>query len=133
MDRDTLLTIGVAAGVAVAFGIPIGLGLFAYRRLQRAARARLESILAETAGPPEGACGPAVDVLCYAYYGFLATLTTVRIERRLPPERAYELLERVHGFNLRWGWFAAGGLFVPLASLWRRARERRRIRRQMER
>jgi hypothetical protein len=132
VDRETLLMVGVALGVAVAFAVPIGLGILAYRRIQKVAKLRLSTILenADNGSAPPNT--QQVAVLCFAYYGLLATLTTVRIEVKLPPERALELLDRVHRFNMTWGWFAAGGFFVPLASLWRRAQQRRSIKKQLE-
>jgi hypothetical protein len=132
VDRQTLLMIGVVAGVAISLGLPAWLAVLAYRGIQSSAQRRLKMILGEASTPPSTSDEPRVEVLCYAYYGFLASLTTVKIQYRLPLSRANDLLDQVHRFNLRWGWFAAGGFFVPIASTLRRWQQRRSLRKQLE-
>lgn len=132
MDRQTLLMAAVVVGVTVGLGVPIWLALLAYRKIKSSAQRRLETILSEANTPSSSATEPQVDVLCYAYYGFIASLTTVTIRCSLPLSRANALLDSVHRFNLRWGWFAAGGLFVPIASTCRRWQQRRSFRKQVE-
>jgi hypothetical protein len=34
----------------------------------------------------------------------------------LPADKAEQLLKRLHRFNLKWGMFAHGALFIPLIS-----------------
>jgi hypothetical protein len=132
VDRQTLLMAGVVLLVAVGFGVPIWLALLAYRGIQTSARRRLQLILDEATRPAGASAEPQVDVLCFAYYGFIAVLHTVKIQCRLPVGKANELLDRVHRFNVQWGWFAAGGFFVPIASTVRRWQQRRSFRKQLE-
>jgi hypothetical protein len=132
VDRETLLMIGVVAGVAIGLGVPAWLAVLAYRGIQSSAQRRLQIILGEVTTPPSTSNEPQVEVLCYAYYGLIASLTTVKIQCRLPINQANDLLDKVHRFNLRWGWFAAAGLFVPIASTIRTWQQRRSFREQLE-
>ena len=119
--------------MSLALGIPVWLGVLLNRRIEASARRQLEELLEECKPPSCTSPNDAVNVLSYAYYGLLATLTTVKIEHRLPPQEALELVKKVHRFNLRWGWIAAGGFLVPLASTCRLWQQRRSIRKQLQR
>lgn len=132
MDRPTLLMIAVVVGVSFGLGGAAWLAVLLSRTLRTSAERQLQAIL-DGVGPHDaGDGGSAVDVLCYAYYGFVASLTTVTIRCRLPLDRAHALLDRVHRFNLRWGCFAAAGAFVPIASTFRRWQQRRSFRKQLK-
>jgi hypothetical protein len=131
VDRQSVVLGGIVIGVSVGLGVLVWLALLASRRLRVSAERRLQEILERFRPDPAASCGPDVEVLCYAYYGVLASLTTVTIRRRLPLDQANDLLDQIHRFNLRWGWCAAGGAFVPIASMLRRWQQRRSFRQQL--
>jgi hypothetical protein len=57
-----------------------------------------------------------VEVVFHTYFGFLGGGYQSKHRAFLSPAHAETLLQRLHSFNIRWGWFCPGGLFVPFLS-----------------
>lgn len=74
-----------------------------------------------------------VEFVFHTYYGFLLFTIQQRHRFRLPPARARELLWELHKFNLTWGLFANGVLFIPLLSCMEYIGQKSRIKKQESR
>jgi hypothetical protein len=87
---------------------------FARRFLRRGADALKRTYDGiETRAEP---CPGDVRIVFRTYYGFLGGGYQTEHRVFLPPLDAERLLERLHRFNLRWGWFGPLGLFIPFIS-----------------
>jgi hypothetical protein len=71
-----------------------------------------------------------VEVVFHTYDGFLFFVNQREHRFRLPPDRARELLWRLHKFNLTWGLLAYGVLVIPLLSYGNYLTQKSRIRKQ---
>ena len=71
-----------------------------------------------------------VEVVFHTYFGFLGGGYQSEHHAFLPASHAETLLRRLHSFNLRWGWFCPGGLFVPFLSYASYRRQLKSIRAQ---
>lgn len=71
-----------------------------------------------------------VEVVFHTYCGLLAF--THQTEHRFwaSPEDAQKVLSQLHRFNLTWGFFAYGALFIPLLSLGNYLAQRSQIKKQ---
>ncbi len=61
-------------------------------------------------------CPGDVQLSFRTYFGFGGGGYQCEHRVYLSPEAAECLLNRLHAFNLHWGWFCPGGLFVPILS-----------------
>lgn len=71
-----------------------------------------------------------VEFVFHTYYGFVAFVIQQEHRFSLPPDRARELLWKLHKFNLTWGMLAYGALVIPLLSYGNYLAQKRRIRKQ---
>ena len=74
--------------------------------------------------------GDRVEFVFHTYDGFLVFATQREHRFRLPPDRARELLWRLHKFILTWGLLAYGVLLIPLLSYGNYLAQKSRIRKQ---
>lgn len=68
----------------------------------------------------------------HTYDGFLVWFTQTAHQGYYPPDEARLLLGRLARYNLTWGLFAAGGVFVPILTLINYWSQRRSIKRQLK-
>ena len=73
-----------------------------------------------------------VAVVFHTYYGFIAFVTQTEHRSWASPDDAREALWRLHRFNLTWGMFAHGAVFIPLLSCGNYLAQKRSIRKQEE-
>lgn len=104
--------------ITVAVFVPVGVGVWKFygwlRRSAEKAQRRLFEGCRIEGQPGEGLVG----VTFHTYYGFLAFVTQTEYRFWASPEDAREILGRLQGFNLRWGWLAVGSiLHLPLSCL----------------
>jgi hypothetical protein len=71
-----------------------------------------------------------VEFVFHTYNGFLFYVMQREHRFRLAPDRARELLWRLHKFNLTWGMLAYGVLVIPLLSYGNYLAQKSRIRKQ---
>ncbi len=118
--------------IIIAFGVCVGLGVLIvkwHRRFVAAAdRAQRRAFEGMTVSPL-----PApglVEVVFHVYCGILAF--THQIEHRFwaTPDEARLILARLNRFNLTWGFFAYGAVFIPVLSIGNYLAQRSRISRQ---
>lgn len=117
--------IAIFAGIAVL----IGLGAFALILFRSYEWFALRSLARKYAGLQVHATPEAGDVtLAYhTYHGFIAWFTQTPHHVSMPPRDARILLRRLLWFNLTWGLFTYGALFIPPLSLWNYFVQRRSI------
>lgn len=72
-----------------------------------------------------------VEVIFHVYSGVLVFTRQVEYRFWATPDNARLVLWRLHRFNLAWGLFAYGALFIPLLSIGNYLAQRRRISRQV--
>jgi hypothetical protein len=117
----TLLILGALVGGIVG-------GYIWLKRLAMAAQERAFSGLAIFSEPkPE-----LVTVVFHTYYGFLVYFVQTEYRFWATPDEARIALWRLHRFNLIWGLFAAGAIFIPLFSMGNYWAQLRSIRKQIE-
>ncbi len=132
MDKETLKIIAYGIIGAVAFMVPVMLVLYGLQKYKAAGARALERILQEARGAGDGAdSGPVVAIEFYTYQGFLSASYQTHHELRLPHAQAVRALKGLHRFNLIWGWWGLGGLFIPFISWWNYRAQLRNIRRQV--
>jgi hypothetical protein len=73
-----------------------------------------------------------VLVVFHTYYGFLVYISQTEYRFWANPEAARTALWRLQRFNMLWGLFAAGLLFIPLLSTGSYWAQLRSIRKQVE-
>ena len=73
---------------------------------------KLKRLHAEYANDPTPDAG-CVEFVFHTFHGFLVFVIVREHRFRLPPDRARELLWRLHLFNMSWGLLAAGMLLLP--------------------
>ena len=83
--------------------------------ITRAGPRRLRRIMKEVAQGASPQERP-VRVQFHAYHGFLVFFSQTPIDVTLPATSARLLLNRLLKFNLTWGFFAAGAVFIPVLS-----------------
>ena len=106
--------VGGAVGMILLAGLSVVI-VNGYRRFNVAAdRSRLRAFAGATIS--EGPAPGLVAVVFHTYSGVV--LFTHQVEHRFgaAPNDALLVLARLHRFNLAWGFFAYGGLFIPLLS-----------------
>ena len=74
-----------------------------------------------------------VEVKFHTYCGFLIFVEQEEHHLWATPDDARILLDRLHGFNLKWGLLAYGALVIPLLSAYSRMQQRRFIKKQVAR
>jgi hypothetical protein len=77
-----------------------------------------------------GAAPGLVFVRFHTYYGFIAFVQTTEHRFWATPEDARLALQRLHHFNLLWGFFAHGAILIPVVSYANFLMQRRSIRKQ---
>ena len=105
--------------VLIIIGLPAVMVLWGYRKFERAAKERVEPLVArlmEIAGTktPD-------PVALYAIYGMIAMSTEYTPTAYLTRQNAEEvedIARKLRAFSYRWGMLAHGGLFVPLIVWW---------------
>jgi hypothetical protein len=117
----------VVAGVFVLIG---ALALFIYRGYEALARRALKRIYADFR-LSESRRGGDVAVVFHTYHGLVAWFTQTEHRVFVPEADARRLLNRLLRFNVTWGLFTWGALFVPPISLYNYTVQRRSIARQV--
>jgi hypothetical protein len=67
----------------------------------------------------------------HTYWGFLVYFVQQYHCESMPADRAIYVLRRLHRFNVTYGLFCPGAIFIPLLSWWHYHAELRNIRRQL--
>jgi hypothetical protein len=118
--------------IAIAVYVPlIYLGLKGYRKLKAAAESAANRTfdgvyLLQTPAPGM------VEVVFHIYYGMIAVTWQVEYRFWAKPVDAMRVLSRLHRFNCTWGFFAYGGLLIPILS-WANYRSQLRSVKKQER
>ena len=71
-----------------------------------------------------------VGVVFHTYSGLLVFVQQVEYRFWATPADARTVLARLHKYNLTWGFFAYGALFIPLLSFGNYLAQKRRIAQQ---
>ena len=121
------------AGFVVVFTAMFGAAVWAIFRGMRAydrrALTALSRILEETKSHLEPLPGDVV-VTFHTYHGLMFLVTQIEHQFALPPKEALNLLQKLHRFNLRWGLWGCGGIYVPFFTFGNFWAQRRSIRKQ---
>ena len=118
----------VAWAIIIGMVVAVGVGaLWFLRFFKRRAKASLQQIYDEV-GVTEPPAAEGVHVVFYTYYGLLAWVTQTEHHVVLPLDRAELMLRRLNWFNITWGQFAYGAVFIPLISYGNYLIQLRRIR-----
>jgi hypothetical protein len=127
---DEKLAIALSLAVMLTmFGALVVLIVKGHRRFrstaERAQQKAFEGVeISET--PRQGM----VAVVFHTYYGLLVFTHQTEYRFWALPEDARLVLSRLNRFNLTWGFFACGAIFIPLLSLGNYWAQRARIRKQ---
>ena len=102
-----LFVIGI---IALFIGAPVG-AIWVKRAGPRRLKAIIDSINRNLASEPQ------VVVQFTTYHGLIAFVEQTRHELRLPQSEARRVLKAFRRFNLTWGLFSYGMLFIPLLTV----------------
>jgi hypothetical protein len=117
MTRESLVAYGCLAIIGLVLGLYFWMRIAAPRALSRI-YAEIRAIRPTSSR--------LVEVRFHTYWGLLAFFVQQEHRATLPADIAEIFLRRLHSFNVRWGMFAAGALFIPLIS-WGNLRRQLRI------
>ncbi len=130
VDR-TPAEILVFMAVSIALWVPlIWIGLKVLRWF-RSGREAEQGRAFEGTGVSDLPAKGQVRVVFHTYYGFLAFVTQTEYRFWADPDEARSTLWRLHKFNCTRGFFAYGGLIIPVISWINYAIQKRRIREQL--
>ena len=129
-DSPWLNVAAIALSIVFAAGV-IWLGLLAKRWIdgfpQRDLHRRIKDFdLRDNREPGD------VHVRFHTYHGLLLWAKQAEHSGYTTPNEAIAMLDRLHRFNLRWGWFADCGPWIPLISWLNYRQQRASIRTQQE-
>ena len=113
-----IIVISIIFGLII-IGLPVVMVLWGYRKFERAAKARVEPLVARLV-EIAGAKTPH-PVALYAIYGMIVMSTEYTPTAYLTRQNAEEvevIARQLRAFSYRWGMLAHGGLFVPLIVWW---------------
>ena len=96
--------------IAIIVGVPA-----IYFWMRKAAPRALRQIYQE-ADRRDSKSPHRVQIRFHTYWGFLVFFTQQEHRVELPADTAEVMLARLHAFNLRWVFFAAGAVFIPIFS-----------------
>ncbi len=122
-QNETLIAILGGIAVFVALGVFALVFFRTYRWLAR------RSLQGKYAGLQVHEVPEAGDVTLtyHTYYGFIAWFTQTPHHVSMPPDDARILLGRLLRFNLTWGLFTYGALFIAPLAVWNYFTQRRLI------
>jgi hypothetical protein len=117
--KPTNLQLAIIIAVSILFWFSVGfLILWGYRKYKSFCERKIGRLISECQAKALGSDkdAPLVAVAFHTYCGFLVFVIQTEHRFRLPEKQAEELVKKLHQFNLMWGFFAYGGLIIPLIS-----------------
>jgi hypothetical protein len=130
MDKEVVLVICLTIPILLAFVGFILLCVKFYRSCIAPSDQRVQDLIARFQS--DAGDTRTVRIKFQLHYGFLNSARIYNIDTPVQIDNAIPFLKALVRFNLRWGMFGLGGLFVPLIAVSEYLREKKKVMKQME-